>query len=534
MNMSLSLARAVADAVLYEGYLLYPYRASSQKNQARWQFGILGPPGAAGAGTGEEPAMFADALLTPGPQAELEVHLRFLQLQTRTAEKADDAGGFNPVGELVVGASRWLSWDEAVEHEITLGPFPLERLTGTEEVLPVEIPAGTDTEELTDAAGRTAGRLVRRRQGLRAEVRLEAAAVGARLLRLRVTVANTAPPRPGPGTPDAGTSDSSVPDALAPDSWTPGSWSREEAIARSFIGAHLLMSLQDGDFLSLLEPPEWSQDAARHCSQHRCWPVLAGPEGQSDVLLVSPIILYDHPAVAPESSVALYDATEIDEILTLRVLTLTDAEKAEARATDPRAAAVIDRCEAMSAEELQQLHGVLRNPHALAESIVLSDSALLGAPPTTGPLTGPPLTGPPNIGPVTMGPLTGNSSPGGANGDLSWWQPEAEASVQPERDAVLINGIPVARGSRVRVHPRRRADAQDLFFAGQTGRVTSVHFDVDGSTHVGLVLEQDPAADLHEGYGRSFYYAPDELEPLEPSPPPAGPGTAGPGLPDKD
>jgi hypothetical protein len=42
-----------------------------------------------------------------------------------------------------------------------------------------------------------------------------------------------------------------------------------------------------------------------------------------------------------------------------------------------------------------------------------------------------------------------------------------------------------------------------------------VHFDVDGSTHVGLVLEQDPAADLHEGYGRSFYYAPEELEPLD-------------------
>ena len=116
----------------------------------------------------------------------------------------------------------------------------------------------------------------------------------------------------------------------------------------------------------------------RHCSQHRCWPVLAGPEGQTDVLLVSPIILYDHPAVAPESAVALYDSTEIDEILTLRVLTLTDEEKAEARATDPRAAAIIDRCEAMSAEELQQLHGVLRNPHALAESIVLGDPSPAG------------------------------------------------------------------------------------------------------------------------------------------------------------
>jgi hypothetical protein len=175
--------------------------------------------------------------------------------------------------------------------------------------------------------------------------------------------------------------------------------------------------------------------------------------------------------------VALYDSTEIDEILTLRVLALTDEEKAEARATDPRAAAVIERCEAMSPEDLQVLHGALRNPHGFA-----ADPADVWT---------------------------------AASQDVPWWNPEAEASVRPDEDAVMIDGVAVARGSRVRVHPKRRADAQDLFFGGQTGRVTSVHFDVDGSTHVGLVLEQDPAADLHEGYGRSFYYAPDELEPLE-------------------
>ena len=455
MNMSLSLARAVADAVLYEGYLLYPYRASSQKNQSRWQFGILGPPGAAEAGAGEEPGMFADCLLSPGPQAEVEVHLRFLQLQSRTAEEADDGGHFSPVAELAVGRSRWLSWDEAVEREITLGPFAVEQLRRGDGplVLPVDIPAGEDVEDLRDDAGRLAGRLVRRRRALHGEVGVSAAAVSDGLIRLRVSVTNTAEPAEDPG-------------------------NRQDAIAASFIGAHLLLDLRDADFLSLLDPPGWAKDAAAACTQHRCWPVLAGPEGQTDVLLVSPIILYDHPAVAPESSVALFDSTEIDEILTLRVLTLTDEEKAEARATDPRAAAIIDQCEAMSPEELQQLHGILRNPRA--EEF----------PDTPDRLT-----------------ATGGESP--------WWTPESEALVQPHMDAVLINGVPVARGSRVRVNPSRRADAQDLFFAGQTGRVTSVHFDVDGSTHVGLVLEQDPAADLHEGYGRSFYYAPEELEPLD-------------------
>ena len=455
MNMSLSLARAVADAVLYEGYLLYPYRASSQKNQSRWQFGILGPPGAAAAGAGEEPGMFADCLLSPGPHAEVEVHLRFLQLQTRTAEKADDAGGFSPVPEFALGTSRWLSWDEAIEQEITLGPFPVAQLAAREALLlPVDVPAGEEIEELSDSTGWTAGRLVRRRHALRGEIRLDCTGLPSGLQRLRVSVANTAEPLAEPG-------------------------NRQGTIAASFIGAHLLLNLHDADFLSLLDPPGWAQDAAADCEQHRCWPVLAGPEGQTDVLLVSPIILYDHPAVAPESPVALYDSTEIDEILTLRVLTLTEDEKSEARATDPRAAAIIDHCEAMSPEELQQLHGILRNPHAA------------DFPDSRGSAAG-----------------TGEEPP-------AWWTPESEALVQPSLDAVLIKGVPVARGSRVRVNPNRRADAQDLFFAGQTGRVTSVHFDVDGSTHVGLVLEKDPAADLHEGYGRSFYYAPEELEPLE-------------------
>ena len=216
MNMSLSLAKAVADAVLYEGYLLYPYRASSQKNQARWQFGILGPRGAAAAGVGEEAEMFADCLLSPGPDAELEVHLRFLQLQSRTAEKAVDGGGFSPVDELTVGAARWLSWDEAVEQDVALGPFPLSL-------------AGPAAERGTAGGGprrRGGGGPPRRRRpagwpvgpassALHGEVSLDAAPAGGGLVRLRVAVANVAA-----GTAAAETGD------------------RQDAIARSFIGTH--------------------------------------------------------------------------------------------------------------------------------------------------------------------------------------------------------------------------------------------------------------------------------------------------------
>ena len=87
-------------------------------------------------------------------------------------------------------------------------------------------------------------------------------------------------------------------------------------------------------------------------------------------------------------------------------------------------------------------------------------------------------------------------------------------------DTVFIDGVPISRGSRVRVVPLRRADAQDLFFAGKSGRVTGVHFDVDGGTHVAVVLEADPAAELQEWYGRYLYFAPEELVPLTAAPAP--------------
>src|SRR6202044_2690918 len=147
-----------------------------------------------------------------------------------------------------------------------------------------------------------------------------------------------------------------------------------------------------GEFVSLLEPPPLAADAVSRCSQHRCFPVLAGPPGAGDLLLISPIILYDHP--------------EIDEILTLRVMTMTDQEKAQARATDPLAAQIIDRCDSMSPEAMARLHGALRDPQE----------------------------------PVGLIPEV----PDG----VDWWDPLADNAVQPDLDAVLVNGVRVARGSR--------------------------------------------------------------------------------------
>ena len=88
--------------------------------------------------------------------------------------------------------------------------------------------------------------------------------------------------------------------------------------------------------------------------------MLAGDEGSHDAMLSSPVILYDYPQIAPESPQNLFDGTEIDEILTLRIMTLTDEEKAEIRRGDERTRAMLERTENMPAEQLMKLHGALR------------------------------------------------------------------------------------------------------------------------------------------------------------------------------
>ena len=437
MTSSWDRARAVADAVLYEGYLLYPYRGTSSKNQSRWQFGVLGPPGASHAGLGEDDTLAAQ-FLVDGAHA-ITMVVRFLQLQHRRAERERADGGFDPVDELTTPSGSWLTWDEAVECEMSFGPLAVDDQPWT---LPLVYPAAIEIEPVEG------GRLVRERQEVRAVLTVAHEPDGA-LARVSVRVSNV-----------GATVDRKID-------------GKDSVIARSMIGTHLIAEVVGGRFVSLLEPPPAAAGAVSRCHQHRCFPVLAGPPGTHDVLLVSPIILYDHPEVAEQSNTALYDCTEIDEILTLRVMTMTDEEKAQARATDPRAAQIIDQCDAMSADDMARLHGVLRNPHTLAGLV-------------------------PEI-------------PEG----VDWWDPLADNAVRPEIDAVVVNGARVARGSQVRLRPRRNADAQDIFVAGKTARVTSVHEDVEGNKHVGVVVDDDPAADLHDWYGRYLYFSPDEIEPLE-------------------
>jgi hypothetical protein len=457
-------ARKVADAVLYEGYLLYPYRRSAQKNRTRFQFGVLMPPPYGCVDEHEPSASQTECLVECPPDAEIDIGLRFLHLQRRTAQRIHpDTSEATDTGTLSVDGTEYSSFDEAVERELHLRARIAELLDrGTE--LRFDVPQVQQAEELTGRDGAPAGRLVRRCEALAGAIvaRAERTAGPYGALRLHVRVENRASPQ--------------VPLA-----------SRDDGLKYSLIAAHLLVAVTGGTFLSMTDPPEWAAAEVARCENIGTWPVLAGPADCRDLMLSSPVILYDHPEVAPESAGDLFDATEIDEILTLRTLALTDAERQEARATDPRAADLIDRLDGLPAEMLERMHGAIR---------------YLSPGPGTAAAAPPTFTEPPEF------PAAGTSP-------RPWWDPGADTSVSPETDHVLVAGVRVARGSRVVMRPGvRRADVQDIFLAGREALVEAVLHDVDGQVHVAVSPVSDPLADLQRGHGRYLYFAPDEIEPV--------------------
>ena len=435
--MSHDAVSAVADAILYEGYLLYPYRKSAGKNRLRWQFGVLAPkhwsernlpPDEGVAGSAESWFQQTECLVEPrGPRVTVLLRLRFLHAQRRTVEAAAVDGGFRPVPELEVGGRLLLSFEEAVPAERDL-TCHLDALAAGPAQFTIDVPGWEGREDVRDPGGRLCGRVLRHRSPLTVAVQVSAAPVAAPfpLTRIRVRTENVS----------AG---------------VPAGASRAQALTRALLATHTLIAVAGGRFVSLLDPPEWAGAAARGCSNIHTLPVLAGPAGRREEMLSSPIILYDYPRVAPESPGDLFDAGEIDEILSLRALTLTDAEKREARATDPRAAEILDRVEGCGPDVLARLHGTIRSG------------------------------------------------------------PDSEPTVAAE---VIVAGVAIGKGSRVRLQPRARGtDAHDMFLTGRYAVVEDVLTDVDGSRFLAVSVEDDPAADLQRILGRFFHFSPEEIQP---------------------
>jgi hypothetical protein len=293
--MNFAPVEKIAAAILYEGYILYPYRPTAIKNRQRWNFGTLYPRIYAQAQRPEEPyRLVAECLVAANAEATLDVRLRFLQLLRRPNAPA-------------------LAWDEAVERTSEHTDLLLTDLIAS----PLSLTLPMDGDLQIDLS-----------------ITVQMLDNGAARLRLEVQNA------------------SHIPNGAAA--------KRDEALPLSLVSAHLLLGIAHGQFISLLDPGETYRESAAACSNHGVFPVLAGEEPERSIMLCSPIILYDYPKIAPESEGDFFDGTEMDEMLTLRVLTLTDAEKQEMLNGDPRARRILERTEAMTSEAMLKAHGVVR------------------------------------------------------------------------------------------------------------------------------------------------------------------------------
>ncbi|HEX4533113.1 MAG TPA: hypothetical protein VH000_02690 [Rhizomicrobium sp.] len=426
--------REIANAVLYEGYILYPYRPSSIKNRQRWTFGGVFPQSFSMQSGSDPWTLQCECLLRGTPDTIVNVHARFLHLIVREITGFDASRGgeepetsFCPVANLEIDGCQFAPWEEAVEREIEVADVALSRLLAAPQQTHFSFPKSREREILRHANGKTAGAIVRTGLALEGTITLGAEEVSPQIYRLRARVENTTP--------------------ITQNECE----NRELAQRRAFASTHAILRAQGGDFLSLTDPPQELIEQARACVNEGCWPVLVGREGAKDALLASPIILYDYPQIAPESPGDLFDGCEIDEILTLRILTMTDAEKAEAAAADPRTRALLERTEALTADDMAKMHGALRSPRAFPK---------------------------------------------------------------PELVSLHGGGAQLCVGARVRLKPKGRSDIMDIVLDGKIAIIEAIERDFEDRVHVAVTVEDDPGRDLGLGRfpGHRFFFSSEELE----------------------
>lgn len=437
----------IVHAVLYEGYILYPYRPSSRKNQVgRFTFGRVYPADYARAQGGREPCLMQTEFLVrnESKDAVAEISVRFLQPLAREvvrlrAPVEELVGEAEEQGEVVprleVGANLYQTWQEAIEREVALSPMSLN--DAAERKHEFEFPASRQTEPIRREDGMTVGAVVRRNSAITGLIEMQVELIEPDAARIRVRILNQTP----------------LPNEFL---------ENQEAIAlRTFASTHTILHAAGGECISLLDPPGEYLEAARICRQIGAWPVLVGDENAHarDTMLSSPIILYDYPKIAPESAGDLFDGTEIDEILSLRIQTMTEAEKSEMRQLDEYARRILERTENLAEADMLRMHGVMREER------------------------------PPN-----------------------------EEFFNPSRplEQVTVQGVRLKAGDRVRIRPKKRADVMDIALEGKVAIIESVQEDLEGVAHLALILEEDPGRDLGllRQPGHRFFYGADEVEPI--------------------
>jgi len=390
-------------------------------------------------------------LLTAGDGGAVTACVRFLQPMLREIgeliEPMAAGRGAEPkfclVSELRAENQLFQTWHEAVERRVEIPPLVLNRNAAVEssQNVPFAFPAVRNLQPISAEYGEVVGVAIRTQPAISGSVHVSARQLEGGTIKVTVRILNQ--------TPMTGS------ELLDP----------EAILQRTFASTHTILSIQSGEFISSMDPGDVFKAAARSCKNIGTWPVLVGDEGKRErsTMLSSPIILYDYPKIAAESSGNLFDGTEIDEILSLRLQTLTDAEKFEMRNVDEHARRLLERTDALQGDALLKMHGAMRKSEG-GRPIEFDDFF-------------------------------------GANTRL---------------ESVTVAGVHLKAGDRVRIRPTARADVMDVALAGQTALIEAIEQDLEKRVHLALVLENDPGKDLGmlRQPGHRFFYGVDEIEPL--------------------
>jgi hypothetical protein len=447
--MNLPEVNKIVEAVLYEGYILYPYRPSSKKNRQRFTFGRVYPYTYSVAQNAAEPCAIRTECLavSESEDASIEISAHFLHVVTREVlalpepildlPEALDTAALKVVPQLKVEEQRYSTWQEATEREVILPAQRLFLIGDTSSSLPFSFPSSSNLEPIRNRQGSIVALIRRRREALAGAIELAAKQLDPRVIKITVKIVNQTP----------------IPESDLED--------QDAVLMRSFASTHTVLHLEGAEFVSLMDPAPGLREPARSCKNEGTWPVLVGDEKAGDrrTILSSPIILYDYPKIAPESPGELFDGTEIDEILTLRVMTMTDAEKEEMRQSDERARQILERTESLREDELMRLHGVVRELRSFDDDFFCNDRRL---------------------------------------------------------EVVELNGAQLRAGDRVKIRPKSRADIMDIALEGKIATIEAIEEDAEKRVHLALVLDDDPGKDLGlmRQPGHRFFYTLDEVEAL--------------------
>lgn len=342
--MNAALVDEIVNAVLYEGYMLYPYRPSAVKNRQRFNFGVVYPRAYSESQGGTDACtMQTEVLIRGNSTTQCAVRVRFLRMVDRSVAKLRTPASelsfvteqnIEKVESLHLNDHVLRPWQEAVEETIEVTEFDLSALSAQSMQWPFRLSATLTREAVRDASGLIVGIIYREKATVAGTIELSSELLDQGLFRLRTRISNT--------------------------SRIEGLVTRDAALSRSLVSAHTILEVRGGEFVSLIDPPGPYLSFALACQNIGTWPVLVGQNGERDTVLSSPIILYDYPQIAPESPGNLFDGAEIDEILSLRIMTMTDEEKREMRQSDDRTRQILERTEALPAEQFMKLHGALR------------------------------------------------------------------------------------------------------------------------------------------------------------------------------